>query len=553
MIRNCRLILCLCIACFYSLVLNSFVVAGEQAVSLFPRSEKPASTVYVFDARKCDRETKTLVATIQGAVNQACPELYLILSTNNITPLDESADSDRKISMDIAWVNWLSKNQYIENVEQLSSVEDVISHFNMKKVVVIDPEFPATINLGCMIASLENAAVAYPASVEKYGLDVAIDLRGKWQTNAEAYRWALDNLWPKMDHSVMACMPPIINAHLRDYLVAKKIFTIWLPNPEYKGKGTSEDEMDVLKSILAELPVNIPVLGYPSCGGKDKGIGEGSGVRLLTEYGKFLIPTDWRSNQSVWSGLEAKNKEFKQLKPRKLKLEKDKIYATFLISDGDNMNMWFDFVPTTKYWRSEYRGKLPLAWSIGPGMIDMQAPLLDYYYSSLTPMDSMGCAVSGIGYMYPEFYGKAYGSRQGEILDGYIELTRKYMEKLDLSWCWTTIVDETDGKNIRKYVDRISDMEIMFEGYGRQWWKDEPYLVNDIPIFHFVNDAVDPAQTLKEAIDNAPTARPGFVAIFIQNWPFSVDKIEKMRQALGDDYIFVRPEELADLFNQYNK
>ena len=547
------LLLVFVLPCF----INQAVAAGELEYldnfpdTIFPRSAEPAATVYVFDARRCSREDKTLLATLQGVVNSDIPQLYLILSNNRIVPLDKPIDSGTMISMDVAWVDWLNDNDYIKNIKYLNSIDEVLNKFGVRKVVLADNAFPATLNIACMIGSLEKAAVAYPDQVSKYNLEVVEDLKGKWQTNAEAYKWAFVNLWPKMDHTIIACQTPSISSHLRDYIVAKKIFTLWLPNGDYKGPQTSDDEMAVLKEILYNMPVNIPVIGYPSCGGADKGIGEGLGVRLLSEHGKYLVPTDWRSNQSVWAGLKAKNTSFKQKPGRKLKLEKGKIYTTLLISDGDNMNMWFDFVPTKKYWRSPLRGKLPLAWSIGPSMIDMQAPLLDYYYSDITPMDSMGCAVSGIGYMYPEHYGEAYGDRQGEVLDGYIDITNKYMKKLDLNWVWTTIIGDHAGENIQKYTTKIDNVEALLEGYGRQWWRDEPYMVNDVPVFHFVNDAVDPEPTLKEVLANTPEDRPAFVVIFIQNWPFTLQKIDEMVDSLGDQYEYVRPDELADLYKQY--
>ena len=527
------------------------VFLKDPPSTVFPRSGKPAPLMYLFDTLKCDRHTKTLIATAQGIINRNTPQLYLVLTGAKIKPLNEALNNYESINMDIAWMDWLVENDYLGSIKRLNSVEELFSQFNLKKVVLVDPDFPATLNIGCMVAAVEGAAVAYPEHVEKYNLDVIQDLRGRWRTNAEAYQWAFENLWKEMDQSVIACITPAINAHLRDYLVGKKIFTLWMSNPESKNPYASKNELDIMKGILAKMPVNIPVLGYPSFGGSEQGLGEGPGVKTLSDYGKYLVPTDWRTNLSVWTGLEAKTKEFKQLPPRDIKLKDNKTYATFLISDGDNMNMWLDFVPGRKYWNSPLRGKIPLAWSIGPGMIDMQAPLLDYYYSSLTPMDSFGCAVSGIGYMYPHDYGSAYGDNQGKVLDGYINITNKYMKKLDLTWIWTTIIGEHAGENLQKFTSKLDNLEVLFEGYGRQWWRDEPYTVNDVPIFHFVNDAVSPEQSLKETLRNVPKDKPSFVVIFIQNWPFTLQKIDEMRQALGSEYEFVRPDELAKLYKDH--
>jgi hypothetical protein len=517
--------------------------------TIFPRSAKPSDPLYVYNAMDCDEHAKTLLTTSQGIINRDIPQLYLIYHHASIPSLVNSCNKDEVVQADIAWLDWLKKNDYLKRTVKLNSPEEVLRRFGINKAVIVDPNFPATLNIACMIASVEGVAVAYPEQVEKFGLEVIEDLRGKWKTNSEAYQWAFDNLWPKMNQTIIGCLTPAISSHTRDYLVAKKVFTIWLGNTDLKTEHSSENELDVMKSMLGKMPVNIPIIGYP-WHGDGSGIGEGPGVTLLSNYAKYLVAENLRTNLTVWTGLEGKTKEYKQHPPRDIKLENDKVYATFLISDGSNMNMWLDFVPGKNYWASPYRGKIPLAWTIGPSMIDLQAPVLDYYYSSLTQMDSFGSALCGISYMYPQFYGTVYGDKQRDILNDYLKISNNYMKKLYLNWIWTTFAGEHNGQILTDYTNELDDIEVIFEGYGRQWWKDEPYEINGIPIFHFMNDAYGMKKTLEETMQNLPTERPAFISIFIQNWPFTLEMLNEMQKQLGDEFVFVRPDELATLYKK---
>ena len=94
-------------------------------------------------------------------------------------------------------------------------------------------------------------------------LAVLDDLRGKWTTRADAYRWAFDHLWPRLNHHVIACVWPNI-LEPRDYLVENKVFTFFISGPNDRGPaGSSAAEVELMERLLAKMPVNIPVMGYP--------------------------------------------------------------------------------------------------------------------------------------------------------------------------------------------------------------------------------------------------------------------------------------------------
>ncbi len=526
-------------------------VEGYKGESLYPRSAAPEETVLYFDAYGMDARTKTLVNTAQGIINRDKTQLWLYLEKPGGTAAEKEFLS---VKHDEKWLKWLVDGGYIQRTARIGSLEELLDRFEMRDVVIVDEKLPVGLNIACMAAAVHGAAVAYPEHVEKYDLNVVEDLRGRFSSNVEAYRWAWETLWPEMDHSVIACLGPIPElSHLRDYLVGKKVFTLW-PSGEIDGDHAMADpaaELAFTKEMLGQMPVNIAVMGYPWAG-KGVGIGEQAGVRLFSEYGKFLVPVDWKTNLTVWTGLQAKGAGFYNLPGRKVELESDKVYAAFVISDGDNLNTWYDYFPM--YWQSPYRGQIPVGWAMGPSLLDLQAPLLDYYYPTLEPTDSIGCAVSGVGYIYPGFF--AMGFEQGKrkaVWDGFIELTREYMGKLDMDWIW--IINYTGVKDsyLQPYVQDMGDMLTgVYPGYGsRTPWDRATYTLGEVPVFRSINRGYDPAKGLEEIVGNLPDQRPAFVHIFLQNWGYHYEDIKELVDQLPEDFVIVRPDELGALYKEH--
>ncbi len=523
----------------------------ENRDSVLSRSAKPAENVYVFDAFGVDQRTKTLLNTAQGMINRDQPKLYLILQKPSAT----AAEMEKThIKHDLNWLKWLKQNDYIKRTTELSSPAQVLETFDVKDVVLVDDDLPVGLNIATMAAAVNNAAVAYPEHVEKFGLNVILDMRGRFNSNLDAYRWAFENLWPKMNKTAIACLAPKPElSHMRDYLVAKKIFTVW-PTGPVDGDNKYSDppaEKEYTAQMLSQMPVNIPVIGYPWAG-KGVGIGEGDGVKLFSKYAKFLVPMDWKANLSLWTGLEAKLDKFENVEPRKMHLENDRAYITLIISDGDNLNTWYDYFP--EYWQSSHRGRIPIGWAMGPALLDVQPPLLDYYYSTLTHTDSIGVAVSGIGYMYPSHYAQAWPGQRQPIVKQFMNLTERYMQKLDMHWIWIFDKPDETPEYLIDYTRYIDNLNALFPGYGSDVdYNKANYLLNGIPVFHAVNRGRDPEKLLGEIIESTPKKAPAFMYVFLHNWSFTSDDIANVMNQLPEKYKLVRPEQLTDLYLQYRK
>lgn len=535
----------------------TLILSQTDRPSLYPRTPRPAEKLYLFDSRACDDRTKILVSTAQGLINRESPRLYVFYKKPEETAnvMEQTA-----LNHDQRWLAWLVKGGYINQPEPLASLEDVLKRFGVRRVVQVDPALPVSLNIATMIGAVEGLAVAYPEQVRQYKLEVAQDLTGRWKTNAEAYEWAFQNLWPKMDHTAIAWLAPSPNlSHPRDYLIAHKIFTLWV-TAEKDGVGpgsNTADELRVAARILGQMPVNIPVLGFPWAGW-GTGIGEGPGVRLLSNYGKWMVPADWKTNLTIWGGIEPRHKKFRQPAPRPLKLEAGKVYVAYVLSDGDNLNTWYDYFPA--YWDSPHHGQIPMGWAMGPSLIDLQPALLDFYAENIKPTDSIGASVSGVGYVYPDQFATAFSPEERERVWGqFFALTERTMKRLDMRWVHLMGHTAPHSADVVRFARALPWLDAVTPGYNfKVPYAKANYLEGAVPVMHTVNDSKltsvsTPARAGKVAATLAKVTRerPAFLCVFIHNWKYTYDDIKALTDALPKNFEVVRPDELAILYKQH--
>ncbi len=508
---------------------------------LFPLSSSPAEKLLVCDASKLSSDWQLALVTLQGIVNRQKPRVYLLFF-----------DTDQQ------WLDWMIKRGWVKEREVISDPKELLAKFRelVKGVVIYDPRLPATKNIATMLASLEDAIVVSPRIARELGLPLIEDLRGRWKTNVSAYSWAFDNLWDKMNHSVLACLYPE-HLWLRDYLVQNRIFIFWISGriDGAEPYADPDEEVRLVERILAKTPANIPIMGYPWAG-RDVGMGEGAGVTLFSEFAKFLVGSINCSNLSVHSGIPSTS--FKQKpSPSAPKLDKNKVYISFIISDGDNLPV-LTVGNFPQLWQDKTRGRFPIGWTISPSAHLLIPAVVDYYYSTATPNDAFLTAVSGVGYCYPDSYGVRYRNRE-RVFDEFLDITAKHMEKMGLEMAW--IMGITRPQLMSRYAERIPNLQALFPDYGRRLndYPDAVYMTaKNVPVFHAVTGWRENitreeqiANLVSEVRSITPPERPAFLHIFICNWFFDLPMLEEILKRLGPDYVAVRPDHLAMLYKEY--
>lgn len=510
---------------------------------IFPRSAPPAPRIAIFDTRRLLPDEQLLVYTLQGLVNRSRPELYCL--TN---PFDQQ------------WLDWLQRRGHIRSVETIADLKSLLARYRSRfqGAVITDPKLPASINVATMIAGVRGAVVLSPRLSRQLDLPAREDLRGRWRTSVEAYQWAFDNLWSRMNHHVLACSYPDHLA-LRDYLVQHRVFIFWLSGPIDGAKPYANPtaEARLMERLFAKMPVNIPVMSYPWAA-KDVGIGEGPGVTLFAEFGKYLVGSINCSNLSLHSGIRIPRFVQKPAPPAP-KLNRDRVYVSWIISDGDNLPV-LTHHNFPQLWREPTRGKLPLGWTISPSAAMLIPGIVDYYYSTATPADDFLGAVSGVGYTYADSYAARFRNPDRQrIFDGFLEQTRAAMARMDLQSLW--IMNATRPEAIRRYAEKIPQLEALFPDYGRRVIRYEEAVypsANSVPVFHALTQFYEGRSrqeqiegVLEQIRSQTPAQRPAFMHLFVLNWFADLKMLQEISERLGPEYEVVRPDHLASLYRQH--
>jgi hypothetical protein len=307
-------------------------------------------------------------------------------------------------------------------------------------MVVWDPEMLDSVNLALVYAGLEDLLVVHPEHVEiiqeHYGLEVKIDLQGRFGDRVSLYRWMFENLFEQCTPGKVAHYEPTWQrAEFTDTIVQNKLFSyslacfkkgglrslgqklllllvagpLWLRNflfttrldkvVRFKARvllGLGSPETRLGTKILRSV---IP-LPYPTIFGWHTDRDDELAFMLaISANGLRLGPTFLANNYSFHSQLPAQV-PFKQqyLAPDEVSLE-DKVYLTFTLSDGDQ----FTLMNTAEVgnWRRPEHGLVPFNWEVQPLLVELAPALLGYYYQHLTPADMLIAGPSGAGYVIP--------------------------------------------------------------------------------------------------------------------------------------------------------
>ena len=540
---------------------------GEEIRSrVCPKSQAPAKTIIATrleDLTSFGWDMRLTLSCLQGVVNRRQPKLYLI--------------HDR---YDELWLDWLRRRGDVETVEWLN-VRQVFDRFlpQVSCLFVTDPSIPASINVATMLAGVCDGLVATPPTFQQFNLPAGgasrsikqgLDLRKMyWKKDLDAYRWAFQELDGNLSRQAITILDPAEVA-LRDYLVEFKIPTLWIAGPQDVAKNPAAaptEEKEFARQLLMKWPPNIPCLGWPTGGNKESGIGEDPGIRLASECAKFEVCTAFDGyspavgNLSVHSGTSAK---LFQSVPR-VKLQRDKVYCAFIRSDGDGMNF------IRYYYRQLFddpeHGKVPLGWQLGTTVSDLMPDIADYYYKHAGPGDCFVNALTGIGYIWEEWYAKGFPSGlRAKILQDYQHLSSNYRQRIDATVMSTG--NEMPPPLLKLFASE-KGIKGIFANYIRS---DETTLENivtevaGIPVFR---DVMGLASWLSENMDFTtysqreternvvaeikkwtPSYRPAFLHVGVNNWLREMGMLNRIVEGLGSDYVAVRPDQLVELHRQ---
>jgi len=540
------------------------VVTDKGLISPFPKSAPPASTLIVCDIESLSSSEQLLMVSLQGLVNRKNPCLYLCFNHS-----------------EYLWPERLKRRQIVQIIEETKDWRSILTRFRseIRGLVITDPDSPATVNIATMLAGIEDALIISPELLPQFDSSWTIlsDLRGKWQNKVDAYQWAYANLWPQLRHDIVAIRYPN-DVRGRDYLIQFRIFTFWISGAvDGQQPGSSQEaETSFAENIFTELPANCPIMGYPYAG-EGIGPGEGGGVALATGYGKYIVCDC--PNLSVHSGAPAP--VFKQPELQPITLDPNKVYLTFIISDGDNLNCWDS--AHLPLWQCGERGQIPLGWNVMPGCYDLIPDMLAYYYETASENDYFVACGGGIGYANPYRYANRV-SQPEQVRAAYLAQTAYYLQQLDLNILnpyhlgygidhqnVAEFLPLAEGfpeaqRILKHYAESIPGLVGFLPDYARTPGITYPiscYLIQtadrQVPVAHAMTEHFWPSKgkdgditaRVDEIRNLTDGIRPAFIHAFTVNWCFDPNDIAEVLRQLGPDFIAIRPDQFLDLGRQH--
>ncbi len=519
----------------------------------WPRSRKPADTILVCDVSEAGPHEEFALTVLQGLVNRERPRLYLVHS--------RYAQQDRQ---------WLDELRFEGLKTEEISIADLRKRFGdvPAGVIVYDRAIMDEIgayqadrlnltNVILMLCAVHNAIPYAAQSGVKLSLPyrIILDTRDRWDTPYAMYEWAYENLWPQMNHHILATLYPGI-FYLTDYLVQHKVFTFW-----FASERTLR-EQELLEGILASTPPNTPIVGWWFCwmpNVQDPAhrsadcVGEGEGVRLGSAFAKFLTPSHECTNLSVHSGMPLLDHKHKPVS-HPVALDRTKVYYSFIMSDGDNLGECLMMRRRESRWDVPERGQVPMGWSHAPASAVLAPPALNYYLRTATDNDYLVGGL-GIAYTQPDVYATAFPDQREGIFAEYARMTAEALKPLDTNAVWLIGGSKS---NVSRYAQADGQLRAIFPDYGtgaKRPYENVTYTdANGVSVFRAVTgwggDEPYADRLVREIRAASDGVRPAFLHVFLLNWGTAMPMLQEVMKRLGDEYVCVRPHELDRLYRE---
>ena len=168
-----------------------------------------------------------------------------------------------------------------------------------------------------------------------------------------------------------------------------------------------------LTSALGYVQAPSPIMGW----GDPDTNGELSYVSPTGAAGDFYIAGDWARNLSVLSGLASVTPPKPAPTPAAAAAPAPQSpspspaasgkaagtpprSATFLMSDGDNLQWLLNRGNSPNWWGSSVRGTVQIGWSMSPSLYYLAPTAWNYYVDTVTAADNFYTGPSGIGYTF---------------------------------------------------------------------------------------------------------------------------------------------------------
>ena len=176
---------------------------------------------------------------------------------------------------------------------------------------------------------------------------------------------------------------------LRDYALANSAFVFF---------NASTSDTSLRDSVLAQLKPGAKLWGW----GPTDSMGEYNFIYDTGGHGKMYIAADHAKNLSILNELAVNYppQVVKQAPAQGLAYDANTNYVMLVMSDGDNVQWSLGRGNDKSWWGSQYRGVVPMTWTISPQLYYVAPMLWNYLMNTATNKDAFIIAPSGVGYNF---------------------------------------------------------------------------------------------------------------------------------------------------------
>jgi hypothetical protein len=498
-----------------------------------------AAPLYLYtlskDGAAASYDEALAVATLQGIINRDAPLVYVV-SSRNPRPR--------------YWLDLLSKDgRWLQGRERKDVDLDglvKLAGSRLRGAIIWDPKVPASVNAATTIAGVEDAVVLSPELVEqhvrRWHLPVLHDLRGKFDSKNDAYRWAIEHYLSKgLCSSHLLCLfedsfstrakGEIGYVITRDWAVKNRAFVF-----DLSPWGDEPPQDDPHQRLGLDLETYRMILSETLKHSAGKEMTELTGFFAFSKYSNMTdhpskhegVPTEWETvwlispyncyqntissdcfNQSLHS--QAPRKPLKQNRSAGDRPLEKKAYICILMADYDSATPLYDFLP--KHWHDPKRGKTPLAWGVNPNLLETYPDLIEYFYSTASPADTFTSDASAAGYMNPNRI-------RAEFMPLFIRHNQKFFAEADMTIAPMVLDQDQPSPAVKDAFQQFAPdglatiVDDMHKTGGKL---PPPQVWKGMPVMELINDACNAggkpdvtADIFARAIATRGDRRPGF-------------------------------------------
>ncbi|MEQ7008594.1 GxGYxYP domain-containing protein [Actinopolymorpha sp. B17G11] len=508
--------------------------AQQAADALYPKGVRP-TRLYVIGEGALRPEERVLAGTLQGQLARRCRG-----GTDNDVP---------GIYLDVPGVGypvWLADlaERYDIELIPVNDLWTLVDRFTSQETnggpidrYVLYRRAEPSINVATTVAGL-TGAVAVEEALEpvakQHGLRRVADVRGKDD------RWVKETYWSRLRHDLVVEQKPDFANQLRDYATMAGALMFYDGNSDFR------------RSVVGDLAPDSATIGWG-----DASQGEDKFVSVSSQAGVRTIPADHARNLAPLSGI--RHSRLSQRAPEVAlaatpEVDPDTHYASFLITDGDNIQwMLGDFQSSANWFASPHRGAVDLGWGISPSLIDLAPSVMRWYYdhaSAGAHRDRFVAGPSGGGYLYPSMYPRAE-------LDLHTARLATSMRRADLHVAQIIDFDSfSDTALWSAYLQRDQIDGLIYLEYSRYdshkgavvWAHDKPVISARTMLWDGLDGADEASVTAElNAAERDPSSTAGYSVVMWHAWSKTVDSVKTVVDNLAPHVKVVPPDTLVKM------